>query len=237
VFAELRSRLTFANVAAIAALFIALGGGAYAVQATTASDDTLYSCAKKKGGSLRVVKKARSCRKDERRITWNRSGLNGSAGPKGDSGSQGSRGDAGPAGQPGSNGQPGATGATGEAGPTGPTGATGPQGPGTAVGYAHVHGTWTGSDSVEDSQSFNIADSNVTKATGYNGRYCFALPFTPKIAQATVVGNPGLGLSINVEILVFPPGGDCGAGYEVEVVIWVGGGGSTVNSDFNIAFW
>ena len=48
LFRTLRGSLTYANVLATAAIFIALGGGAYAVSVMpAATDTTVYACAKK----------------------------------------------------------------------------------------------------------------------------------------------------------------------------------------------
>ena len=109
---SLRAHLTYANVMASAAVFIALGGGAYAVTLRATPSTVLYACAKKKGGALRTIKKAKRCKRGERKISWS------VGGPSGPSGSAGA---AGPAGAPGA---AGGVGATGPAGATGATGAS-----------------------------------------------------------------------------------------------------------------
>jgi Collagen triple helix repeat (20 copies) len=118
VMTSLRKRITYANLMATVAVFIALGGGAYAVTALPSGSSVIYACAKKKGGALRMVKKAKRCKRSERKISWN---ARGSAGV---SGSRGATGSAGPAGAPGSAGSLGPRGATGVAGATGPTGSS-----------------------------------------------------------------------------------------------------------------
>ena len=73
-----RGRLTYANVLATAAIFVALGGGAYAVTAVPSATSVIFGCAKKKGGALRTVKKAQRCKRGERKVSWNVGGRSGS---------------------------------------------------------------------------------------------------------------------------------------------------------------
>ena len=86
---SLRGGLTYANVVATGAIFIALGGGAYAVTALPSANTVVFACAKKKGGALRTVKKTTRCRRGERKISWN---VGGQAGPGGSQGATGSPG-------------------------------------------------------------------------------------------------------------------------------------------------
>lgn len=109
------ARLTYSNVVASVAIFVAMGGGAYAVSAIPASNGVVYSCFHKKTGKLRVVKQGKRCSKKERKLSWNARGQAVAPGAKGDTGSQG------------------AAGAAGAAGSAGGTGATGPAGPGPAT--------------------------------------------------------------------------------------------------------
>jgi hypothetical protein len=115
---KLRGAITYANVLATAAIFLALGGGAYAVSALPAKDGVVYACAKKKGGALRVVSKGKRCKKSERKVSWNSRGVQG---PKGETGA------------PGAAGVQGAAGAVGPDGAPGPAGETGPTGPGAGT--------------------------------------------------------------------------------------------------------
>jgi hypothetical protein len=108
-------RLTYSNVLATIAIFLALGGGAYALTSVS-SEGVITACVNKRTGALRVVRKR--CKKSERKVFWN---VGGQAGLPGTAGSQG------PAGLPGS------PGAAGTAGATGGIGATGPTGPGPAT--------------------------------------------------------------------------------------------------------
>ena len=117
---SLRGGLTYANVLATGAIFIALGGGAYAASALPAGE-VIYACKKKRGGALRTVSKAKRCKKSERKISWN---VRDVQGPNGGAGSQGSAGLPGVLGVAGAAGPPGATGAAGTTGPAGASAAT-----------------------------------------------------------------------------------------------------------------
>jgi hypothetical protein len=108
-----RSRLTYANVMATVAVFLALGGGAYALSGIPDRGGVYHGCVGS-SGALRVVSKASSCVKaktvkrgskrvripGESAIVWNqqgRPGANGAVGPQGLQGPGGT----GPAGSPG----------------------------------------------------------------------------------------------------------------------------------------
>jgi hypothetical protein len=123
MWARVRSRLTYANVLASLALFIALGGASYAaVQIPKASVGTkqlkrnAVTSPKVKPGSL-LVSDFRASQ---------RSALRGPAGPEGPRGATGPEGLHGP------------RGATGPEGPEGPRGATGPAGPPAPRRWAEV---------------------------------------------------------------------------------------------------
>jgi hypothetical protein len=78
-----RSRLTYANVVATGALFVALGGGAYALSGVPDSRGVFHGCVSHKTGLLRVVNGASACRKARGRgkhrdpgelaVSWNQS--------------------------------------------------------------------------------------------------------------------------------------------------------------------
>jgi hypothetical protein len=113
---SLGSRLTYANVVATGALFVALGGGAYALSGVPDSGGVFHGCVSKKTGGLRVVASARSCHATKRRhgrvvdpgefaVAWNQKGQPGTNGSNGSNGIQGVKGDKGDQGQQG----PGAT--------------------------------------------------------------------------------------------------------------------------------
>jgi hypothetical protein len=90
-------RLGYANIIATLALFLALGGGAWAV--SRASSTQIRAC-ESHSGSLRVIRHG-TCRRTEHLLSWNTVGPHGPAGQTGPQGPQG------PA---GSNGQNGAAG-------------------------------------------------------------------------------------------------------------------------------
>jgi len=111
----IRSRLTYANVIATAALFLALGGGAYALSGIPDGGGVYHGCVDPKAGGLRVVKAASSCRKTktvqrgarrvripgESAIAWNQQGPLGLQGLRGLQGLQGLQGQKGDTGGPG----------------------------------------------------------------------------------------------------------------------------------------
>jgi len=100
----MRSKLrpSYANVMSSIAVFIALGGGAYAATGGFVSGTgAIKGCVSKHGGALRVVKSGKKCPKGTTALTFSQ---------------------AGPAGAPGA---PGAPGAAGKEGPQGPAGISG----------------------------------------------------------------------------------------------------------------
>ena len=102
----LGSRLTYANVMATVAVFLALGGGAYALSGIPDRGGIFHGCASNAGGTLRVVKSASSCQRartvrrhgrrvrvpGESAISWNQQGRPGLRGVEGQQGVQGQRG-------------------------------------------------------------------------------------------------------------------------------------------------
>ena len=139
-----RPTLSYANVMSTIAVFLALGGGAWAVTgqpAATKKPVTVHACVVKAGkakGQLRVVAVKTRCRRSERRLTWTSASATvpttGAGGLTGASGAPGATGPTGPAGPAGTNGEPG------PAGPAGTPGATGPQGPAGTSGSADTPG-------------------------------------------------------------------------------------------------
>jgi len=63
--------------------------------------ETIYGCVKSPAGTLRIVSSPNSCDRNERAISWNSAGAQGSPGPKGEPGPKGDQGAPGPAGEPG----------------------------------------------------------------------------------------------------------------------------------------
>lgn len=75
-----RPRLTYANVMATIAVFIALGGGALAATSFVGSDGQIHGCVSKKG-QLKVLKPGKQCKKHTTAISWNQRGPVGATGP------------------------------------------------------------------------------------------------------------------------------------------------------------
>ena len=124
MFKSVRDTVSYANLMATIAVFIALGGSAFALTSTSGGG-ILNACAKKKTGALRVLRTGKRCKKAERRITLIARSTPGAPGPAGQQGPQGAAGQPGSNGSAGLNGTAGATGATGATGTTGAAGTTG----------------------------------------------------------------------------------------------------------------
>jgi hypothetical protein len=114
----LRTKLTFANVVASLALFVALGGGAYAAAQLPKNS---VGTAQIKNEAVTPAKLSQSAQ----------SSLEGTRGPKGDpgvAGAAGAQGKEGPRGEAGTRGENGDQGIQGEPGPRGDKGETGERG-------------------------------------------------------------------------------------------------------------
>ena len=95
----IRARLSYANVMSTVAVFLAVGGGAYAVSGIPDPGGVFHGCVSNKTGVLRVVRSANSCHKATGRgshrnpgefaVSWNQRGQAGPQGPTGLQGSQG----------------------------------------------------------------------------------------------------------------------------------------------------
>jgi hypothetical protein len=131
---KLQLRLTYANVIATLALFVALGGGAYA--ATSLPKNSVGTNQLKRGAVIGAKVKDGSLRRADFAAGSLPAGPAGQAGPQGLPGADGSRGPKGPRGEEGPQrlgGLPGEDGTDGEPGPQGPEGPRGLQGePGTS---------------------------------------------------------------------------------------------------------
>lgn len=87
---RVRSGLSYANVMATVAVFLALGGGAYALSGVPDRAGVFHGCASNRTGGLRLVKSTRSCHKAVRRgkhrdpgefaVAWNQRGPQGAPG-------------------------------------------------------------------------------------------------------------------------------------------------------------
>jgi hypothetical protein len=104
----LGSRLTYANVMATVAVFLALGGGAYALSGIPDRSGVFHGCVSNSTGVLRIVRRASSCHKAVRRgkhrspgefaVSWSQQGRPGIQGNPGQNGQQGQQGTTGPPG-------------------------------------------------------------------------------------------------------------------------------------------
>lgn len=159
----MRARLNFANVTSAVALFVALGGGAYAAASGSfvSSSGAIRGCVKR-NGTLLVVKAGRRCPHGTTMLSFNQRGERGSTGPKGPRGLTGPTGKTGTAGANGKNGEPGT--------------------PGTALGYARV--LFNGTETLVFNAR-NVTSANATRVSP--GVVCFhGLPFTVSNIQATL---------------------------------------------------
>jgi hypothetical protein len=116
--ARLRPRLNHATVVAYLALFVALGGGAFAATSLVGGNGEVHACVDS-AGRLTVVKPGKGCGKHRTAIAWSvragqgAKGVEGTQGLQGPQGVAGAAGATGPAGAPGSPGDPGKEGAAG----------------------------------------------------------------------------------------------------------------------------
>lgn len=87
-----RKHLSYANLMATLAVFVALGGGAYGAVSGSfvAGNGAIKGCVPKKGGALRVVKAGERCPKGTAVLSFNQRGQTGQTGPQGVPGPAGS---------------------------------------------------------------------------------------------------------------------------------------------------
>ncbi|HEX2095854.1 MAG TPA: hypothetical protein VHF50_00610 [Solirubrobacterales bacterium] len=187
----LRRHLSYANVMATIAVFVALGGASYAaIQLPKGSVGTrelkqgAVTSSKLRDGAVKLRDLSRSAR----------GGLGGNAGPGGAVGAVGPTGPAGQRGATGPASPPGATGPTGQAGttgPTGPAGATGSVGTTGPVGATGV----TGPPGIS-----NLSQGSASSATNSNaGKVAIAHcpPGTVAIAGGGAIGGEYLMVAID----------------------------------------
>jgi hypothetical protein len=192
--------LTYANVMATVAVFLALGGGAIAatsiVGETSAPRTTKFSACVKRSGAMRMVSQRTRCKRRERKITWNQAGQVGPVGPAGTPGAPGAPGAPGPPGPQGPGGPQGISGAQGIQGVQGEQGEQGARGPaGTARAYALVRMDGT----IDFEKSRNVNDVSPQCGDPCTGPVpnapspwqCFDLDITPRNVVATPHFNSG----------------------------------------------
>ena len=125
---RIRRHLSYANIVASIALFLAMTGGAYAVVGNpfVGANGAISVCIQRSNHLLRVVTPGRKCPNHGIPLTVNQKGQparrDRTAGTHGATGLQG------PTGNVGATGPQGDIGATGAQGPAGPTGPQGPAG-------------------------------------------------------------------------------------------------------------
>src|SRR5450432_3117221 len=96
---KLSGSLSYANVMATVAVFLALGGGAFA--ATTglaAKGGTIHGCVSTRSHVLTVLKAGQRCARGHVALAFNTKGVPGARGPAGATGPAGPAGPAGPRG-------------------------------------------------------------------------------------------------------------------------------------------
>ncbi|ACY97421.1 collagen-like protein [Thermomonospora curvata] len=108
---------------------VLVSGGVAVANSSAASSKVVRACVKKSGGATRIVGAKTKCRKNERLVTWNKTGPKGARGPAGPKGARGPAGPKGATGPAGPRGATGPQGPKGDRGPQGPKGDPGPQGP------------------------------------------------------------------------------------------------------------
>jgi hypothetical protein len=207
-----RRRLTYPNVMATIAVFIALGGSSYAavtlernaVKSRHIAPNAVTSPKVKDGALLRKDFKAGQV----------------------------------PAGRPGEPGPQGAKGDPGAPGPQGPQGLQGVPGDQRVTAYAEVNADGT----VRSSGSLGIATANVRKPPATVGIYCFTgLPAGTVNVAATVLSTTiateqdRLAQALVATAGGFPSG--CAFGETARITTYDVSVGALVNSEFNVVFF
>jgi hypothetical protein len=195
------------------ALFVALGGGAYATtSALTAGRTAIHGCIEHGNDEIYV---ASHCQPGDRAIDWAREG------PAGPRGRQGHPGLKGPKGDPGAKGDPGQQGNAGPIGPQGSKGDTGSRGPvGPTAGA--LGGGGTPPSLTAGAPAVDVAATTTISLTGTGSVLAFGMPTADvkrQCAQAGCdVGGIHLGLYLDDQPM---PGSDepLGAGAGGNAVV------------------
>jgi len=207
--------VSYANVTASLALFVALGGGAYAAATIDGKDVVNGSLT---GGDI----KNESIRSKDVRGLLSKDFARGQlpAGATGATGPQGAQGPRGANGTNGTNGTPGNPGTPGTPGLV------------RAGGRVEVVGGGVGFDSTE---SFGVGSATVTKPAATNGRYCIdGLSFTPDaVVGSTAIAGGGGNTFFKAEVGENSAQASCPAGTDVSIVITTVTGTET-DADFYI---
>ena len=170
-----RPRLSFANVVAALALFIALGGGALAATAFVGPDGRIHGCVDSKG-HLILVKAAKTCGKGKHAIAWNEKGRRGPRGLRGQHGAKGDKGAACLSSDPACVGPKGDACLSSDPTCVGPKGDTGPSGASALLG--RINGIPANLASVKFG-----APSGTTTASDFDSRVHQLAPNAPFTAK------------------------------------------------------
>jgi hypothetical protein len=156
----IRPYLTYPNVAATVAVFLAAGAAAWA---STASNPTIHACYKRHGGALRI---AGRCKHGEKAISWNQLGP---VGPKGARGATG---------------RTGLTGKTGAQGPEGKSGAPG------AAGQVRAYATITPAKAAKESAMIRAGSHGVVRAVAIDtSTTCVFVEPSIKVSETSPVAS------------------------------------------------
>ena len=163
---KLGRSLSYANVMATVAVFLALGGGAFAAtKGLTTKGGAIHGCVSARTHVLTVLKPGKRCGRGHVALAFNAKGVPGATGP------------AGPAGHAGAVGAPGAMGETGTAGEAGTPGAPGKNAVSLFV-------------STLESGTIVSSSGSVTVSAGGNGSYIVTFPQDVSACAPTVsIGN------------------------------------------------
>jgi Collagen triple helix repeat (20 copies) len=166
---KLGRSLSYANVMATVAVFVALGGGAFAATTgLTTKGGTIHGCVSARTHVLTVLKPGKRCGRGHVALTFNAKGAPGATGP------------AGPTGQAGAVGAPGAKGDTGTAGKPGAPGTPGTPGKNAVSLFV----------STLESGTIVNSSGSVNVSAGGNGSYIVTFPQDVSKCVPTVsIGN------------------------------------------------
>ena len=189
VLATMRHKLSYSNVMATIAVFLGLGGGAYAATSSLVNArGAIHGCVSMRNGSLSVVNVGKHCPRGMASVVFD---AQGHVGPRG------------------ARGVPGTPGAAGLPGTPGPAGA-----PGSALAYAHVLADGT----IDTANSKGVTAASLDTAGGTSDYYCLTVTGTIHTAVVTAGSAPTIagaeGTYAFVDLTNF---GTCPAGTNLRV--------------------